>query len=149
MELLVGIDIVSVVLFFVFGFGAKAGVNVAKDTRNFASRDVRTAQAHLLNAYRREIANVLVWRDPDRYLDFHRTLHTEVSTYKDWEIDALQAKHDELAKKHTQYADFDGFGAPVHVLYAGAALGTSSVSRRSRSPNIERTRLHGSPLAWN
>jgi|KBSSwiStaDraftv2_1062776.scaffolds.fasta_scaffold199513_2 hypothetical protein len=129
MELLIGIVIIGVVLFFVFGFGAKAGVNVAKDGPNFASRDVRTAQVHdcnnLLNAYRREIANVLVWRDPDRYLDFYRTLHTEVSTYKDWKIDALQAKHDELAKKYPQYADFDGFGTRLHVLYTDTHGGWS------------------------
>jgi len=31
MELLIGIVIIGVVLFFVFGFGAKAGVNVAKE----------------------------------------------------------------------------------------------------------------------
>jgi len=129
MELLIGIVIVGVVLFFVFGFGAKAGVSVAKDAPNFASRDVRTAQVHdrnnLLSAYRREIANVLVWRDPDRYLDFYRTLHTEVSTYKDWKIDALQAKHDELAKKYPQYADFDGFGTRLHVLYTDTHYGWS------------------------
>ena len=116
-------------LFFVFNFGAKTGVNVAKDTRNFASRDVRTAQAHdrnnLLNAYRREIANLLVWHDPDRYLEFYRTLHAEVSTYKDWKMEALQAKHDELAKQFPQYEDFDGFGTRLHVLYTDTHSGWS------------------------
>jgi hypothetical protein len=110
-----------VLLAFVFNLGAKTGVGVAKTTRNFASRDVQTAHAHdrnnLLNTYRREIANVLVWSDPDRYLEFYRTLHAEVSTYKGWKIDALQAKHDELAKKFPQYEDFDAFGTRLHVLY--------------------------------
>lgn len=122
MELLIGLVIVGVVLFFVFNLGAKTGFGVAKDTRNFASRDVRTAQAHdrnnLLNTYRREIANVLVWSDPDRYLEFYRTLHAEISTYNEWKIDALQAKHDELAKRFPQYEDFDAFGTRLHVLYA-------------------------------
>jgi hypothetical protein len=121
-ELLIGLIVVGVVLFFVFNLGAKTGFGVAKDTRNFASRDVRTAQAHdrnnLLNTYRREIANMLVWSDPDRYLEFYRTLHVEVSTYGGWKLDALQAKHDELAKQFPQYEDFDGFGTRLHVLYA-------------------------------
>jgi hypothetical protein len=122
MEWLIGIIIVGVVLFFMLNLGTKAGVHLAKNTRNFASNDVRIAQAHdrynLLNTWRREIANVLVWSDPDRYLDFYRTLHTEVSTYKEWTLDALQAKHDELAKQYPQYEDFDGLRTRLHVLYA-------------------------------
>ena len=87
MEWIIGIIVVGVILFYVFGFGAKLGQDAAKNSTNFASRDVRTAQAHdrnnLLNTWRREIANILVWRDPDRYVELYKSLHAEVSTYKD------------------------------------------------------------------
>src|SRR5262245_13904843 len=110
MELLIGIVIVGVVLFFVFGYGAKQGQDMARKTTNFASHDVRTAKAHdrnnLLNAWRREIANMLVWRDPDRYLELYRSLHAEVATYKNWKQGELQAKYDELSKQYPQYEDF-------------------------------------------
>jgi hypothetical protein len=151
MELLIGIVIIGAVLFFVFGFGAKAGVRVAKDTRNFASCDVQTAQAHdrnnLLNAYRREIANVLVWSDPDRYLEFYRTLHAEVSTYKKWKIDALQAKHDELANKFPQYEDFDAFGTRLHVLYADTR-GSWSDDLAARFADITRFQTLACATYW-
>jgi hypothetical protein len=66
-----------------------------------------------------------VWREPDRYLEFYRTLHAEVSTYRDWKIEALQAKHDELVKQFPQYEDFDGFGTRLHVLYTDTHGGWS------------------------
>ena len=124
MELLIGIVVVGVVLFFVFSFGAKMGQDAAKNTSSFASHDVRTAQAHdrnnLLNTWRREIANLLVWRNPDHYIEFYRSLHTEVSSFKDWKRDVLEAKYDEIAKRYPQYADFDPFATRLHVLYPDA-----------------------------
>jgi hypothetical protein len=152
MELLIGIVIVGVVLFFVLSLGAKAGVNAAKNTRNFASNDVRIGQAHdrinLLNTWRREIANVLVWSDPDRYLDFYRTLHTEVSTYKDWTLDALQAKHDALVKQYPQYSDFDGFGTLPHVLYTDTRGGGWSDDLASRFTDITRFQALAFATYW-
>ena len=151
MEMLIGIIIVGVALLFVFTFGAKSGHNMAKNTRNFASRDVRTAQAHdrnnLLNAYRREIANLLVWSDPERYLEFYRTLHAEACTYKDWKMDALQAKHDELAKQYPQYEGFDGFGTRLHVLYADSHGGWSD-DLASRFADITRFQAIACATYW-
>jgi hypothetical protein len=124
MEFLIGTVIVGIVLFFVFGFGLKQGHKLARDSTNFASRDVRTAQAHdrnnLLDTWRREIANLLVWRDPDHYIDLYRSLHHEVSAYRKWEKAALQAKFDEISKRYPHYEDFDPIGTRLHVLYADA-----------------------------
>jgi hypothetical protein len=51
-------------------------------------------------------------------VNLYKTLHAEVSGYKDWKPDALQAKHDELSARYPNYEDFDVFGTRLHVLYA-------------------------------
>jgi hypothetical protein len=78
-----------------------------------------------LHAWRREIANILVWQDPSRYINLYQTLHAEVSAYRAWKPAALQAKFDELCKRYPNYENFDPFGTWPHVLYADARSGKS------------------------
>lgn len=124
LELLAVIAIVAVIIYFMFGFGAKAGPMMTKDKVKGGVDRLLVAQAHdrnnLLNTWRREIANLIVWHDPDRYVDLYKTLHAEVSGYKDWKLEALQTKYDEISGRYPNYSDFDPFGTRLHVLYADA-----------------------------
>ena len=107
---------------FVLGFrlGARTTQNNVKVTVN---RE-RVAQAHdrwnLLNSWRREIANILIWEEPDQYITLYRTLHAETSKFKDWKSDVLHSKFDELSKKYPQYIDFDLIGTRTYILYPDA-----------------------------
>ena len=117
MEWLVGIVVVGVILFYVLGIGAKM-----EDSAKYIPHTVRFGRARerkkLLDTWRREVANILIWHDPDRYLGLYRSLHAEVSAYKDWKPAALQAKRDEISERYPDYEDFDSIGTlRIHVLY--------------------------------
>lgn len=142
MEFLIAIAIIAAIFIAGFSVGAKLAQTAAKSSTGFASDDVLVAQAHdrnnLLNTWRREIANILVWRDPDRYLNLYRTLHTETSAYKSWKSAALQAKFDELCKKHPNYEDFDAFRTRLHVLYPDARSWQSDEELEAKFSDITR-----------
>jgi hypothetical protein len=73
--------------------------------------ETAVAQAHdrmiYLNTLRRELANHLVWQDPDRYLQLYQLIHAETATFKDLQRSQALARLLELSKKYPQYQDFD------------------------------------------
>jgi hypothetical protein len=73
-----------------------------------------------LNTLRRELANHLVWQDPDRYLQLYQLIHAETATFEDLTTVAAQARLLELSKKYPQYQDFDLIGTRDYVIYADA-----------------------------
>jgi hypothetical protein len=71
-----------------------------------------------LSTLRRELANHLVWQDPDRYLQLYQLIHAETATFKDLQRSQAQARLLELCKTYPQYQDFDLLGTREYVLYA-------------------------------
>lgn len=118
MEWVLFLIFIAVVAALAFRFGTKA---VAMSIGP-AVNSQRTAQAHdrmnFLNTLRRELANYLIWRDPDRYLQLYATVHAETAAFKDLKPDRRAAHVNELCKKYPQYDDFDLVGTRVYVLYA-------------------------------
>jgi len=121
MEVLVGIGVGVAILYFVFRSGFMLAVSASKASSAGAKRSQATDRNNLLSTWRREMANILLWRDPERYLRLYQALHTEISAYKGWKPATLQTKFDVLAKMYPQYEDFDAIGTRRLTLLHGLA----------------------------
>lgn len=140
MALLVGIVVVAISLVIAFFLGAKFGLRSAVDAPDLASDAVRVAndQRTMLDTWRREIANILVWENPDRYLDLYRTLHGEVSAYSGMKPEVLRAKLGEMCAKYPRFEDFDAMSTRTHVLYPEAREIMSSEDLAEKFSEITR-----------
>ncbi len=89
-------------------------------------QELDTAQdrALLLMTFRRELANYMVRRDPDRFIELYNQAHNEAREIsqlaRQLENAALETQHTTLCEKHPIYNDFDLFGTREHVLYENA-----------------------------
>jgi len=119
---MVWIGAIAIAIAFLF-IGANIGFRLANDRAKqimFRHDNGRAAdRASFLLTISRELANQMVWKDPDSFVDFYKQLHAEISGYKSWKPDALRRKHDELAKKYPQFQDFDVIGVRRYVLTCG------------------------------
>lgn len=64
-------------------------------------------RAAFLYVASRELANLLVWKGPDKYVSLYKYLLAETSAYTSWKPEALQQKYDEISKRYPQYSSFD------------------------------------------
>ena len=119
MELIVGI----VALIVGYIFGRKSGARALVPALSQASNTQAIDRANFLQTLRRELANILIWRNPQRFLELYRHIHAEVSSLKSWRPEAIRKRHAELCSKYPNYSDFDAIGTREYVLYAdGASL---------------------------
>ncbi len=103
---------------FLGGFiGYRGGRKSVKPALN----EILVAQAHdrmnFLTGLRRELANYLIWCDPDRYVSLYKVVHAETSSFKDLEAIKRDARLATLCKKYERYEDFDLVGTRDYVLY--------------------------------
>lgn len=75
-------------------------------------------RANYLFTLRREIANILIWQDPQRFVKLYQELCSEINSYKSWRIEEINKHLSELSKKYHEYRDFDCIGLKEYVLYA-------------------------------
>jgi hypothetical protein len=75
-------------------------------------------RANYLQTLRRELANVLIWRDPQRYLRLYQQLLAETSSFGSWRPEEVRKRLAELCAKYPNYIDFDTIGTREYVLYA-------------------------------
>jgi hypothetical protein len=110
------IGIVALIGGFVFGWrsGAKAVVPALSQVSNTQAID----RANFLQTLRRDLANILVWRNPQRYLQLYRHLHTEVNSLGSWRPEEVRKRLAELCEKYANYSDFDAVATREYVLYA-------------------------------
>ena len=136
MEWLFVIGGAALVFWAGFALGVRAARGMAADKYKEASRKLLIASAHdrmqLLDAHRREIANLLVWRDPEGFVNLYRELLAETSGYEAWRPEKLNAKYQELAAKYPIFGDFDPFGTRTYILYpeASSSLSDADLSER-------------------
>ncbi len=83
--------------------------------------DTAQERALLLTTFRRELANYMVRRDPDRFIELYEQAHTEARKIsqlaRQSENAVLETQLATLCEKHPFYTDFDLFGTREHVLY--------------------------------
>jgi len=91
-------------------------------------------QANFLGVLRRELANILVWQNPKRYLNIYRELHQEIRTLPSLRLEEVRQRAAELGKKYPYYNDFDIAQTREHVLYADSVswMGYAELESRYR-----------------
>jgi len=115
MEVIV-IGIVALVGGFVFG-SRLAAKEIAPALTRVANTQA-IDRANFLQSLRRELANVLVWRNPQRYLQLYRNIHAEMSSLESYRPEEVRKQLMDLCKKYPNYNDFDVIGTREYVLYA-------------------------------
>jgi len=103
-----------------FVLGAKANANSARSKFNEIMRSQAHDRFHYLATLRREIANLLIWVNPDRFLQMYENIMLELQNVSDMNRDALKKRFDALVEKYPRFIDFDAIGTKDYVLYPDA-----------------------------
>jgi len=98
----------------------KATLSAAAFQINELNRLVSYHRSGQLKILQRELANILIHRDPLRFVKTYKKAHEESETLKIAERNVLEAKFLLLTKKYPQYDDFDLIGTRDYVLYSDA-----------------------------
>jgi hypothetical protein len=117
MELFI-VGLAALIVGFLLGmkFTAKSALAGIKDLQGTQAID----RANYLFILRRELANILIWRDPQRYLRLYQELSSELSTLASWRLDEVKKRLAELCEKYPNYDDFDIITSKEYVLYPDA-----------------------------
>lgn len=125
MALIIGI----IALIGGFFLGQRSAAKTAEGARARAINEINRLghtqaidRANYLQTLRRELANILIWRDPDRYLQFYKQLHTEVTSLTSRRPEEVQKRLAELRTKYPYYSDFDRIRIREYLLYASRSL---------------------------
>ncbi len=112
------VGLVALVVGFFLGFKliAKAAQPEIKEMQKNQAID----RASYLFTLRRELANILIWRDPQRYVKLYKELCSEFNSFKSWRLEEINKRLSELSKEYPFYADFDTIGSKEYVLYPDA-----------------------------
>jgi hypothetical protein len=70
-----------------------------------------------LSTLSRELANYMIWHDPDRYHRLYVSLLKEATLLAGLSKENMQKRYDEIAARYPQYRDFDVIGTRPYVLY--------------------------------
>ena len=100
-----------------FMLGAKLSAKAVAPQINEVSTTQAIDRANFLQTLRRELANILIWRDPQRYLQLYRELHSEAASFASWRPAVVRNRLLELCKKYPNYSDFDVIATREYVLY--------------------------------
>ena len=103
-----------------FVLGAKANASSARSKFTEIMRSQAHDRFHYLATLRREIANLLIWENPDRFLQMYENIMSELQNVSDMNRDALKKRFDALSKKYPHFIDFDAIGTKDYVLYPDA-----------------------------
>jgi hypothetical protein len=116
-------------------------------------REMRTAQAHdrmnYLSTLRRELANYLIWRDPNRYVRLYSLIHAETAPIKDLAPASLHERLAALCEKYPNYEDFDPIGTRDYVLYDDTLSGElDEIEQRYRDIAMFQAVMIASTKSW-
>lgn len=117
-----------------FVLGSKLSAKAVAPALTQVSNTQAIDRANFLQTLRRELANVMVWRNPQRYLQLYRQLNSEVSSLRSWRPEEVRKRLAELASKYPYYSDFDSVATREYVLYADGVsmLGDDEMEERYR-----------------
>jgi hypothetical protein len=108
----------------IVGFFSGFKLTAATMTRTLEELSEKQAEdrANYLFTLRRELANILIWRDPQRYLRIFKDLGSKFESLKSWRIEEINKNLSDLSEKYPFYGDFDGIGSKEYVLYSSSLL---------------------------
>ncbi|MGQ0445400.1 MAG: hypothetical protein ACT4O2_09815 [Beijerinckiaceae bacterium] len=100
--------------------GVRTTVSLLHPAAQELSRNLAQDRDFVLRVLRRELANWMLRRDPDRYLPIYKEAHELAAAISAADHSDQQAQLAKLCKQYPFYADFDLVGSREHVLYADA-----------------------------
>ncbi|RIA55567.1 hypothetical protein [Dichotomicrobium thermohalophilum] len=104
--------------------GIAIGLKLQANNDRHKIKELMRSQAHdrfhYLATLRREIANILIWQNPDRFLAMYENIMLELQNVSDMNRDALKKRFDDLVEKYPHFIDFDAIGTKDYVLYPDA-----------------------------
>jgi hypothetical protein len=104
--------------------GIAIGIKLQANNDRQKIKELMRSQAHdrfhYLATLRREIANILIWQNPDRFLAMYENIMLELQNVSDMNRDALKKRFDALVEKYPHFIDFDAVGMKDYVLYPDA-----------------------------
>lgn len=106
-----------------FFVGFKIGIKFLIPHTKELARLISYHRSGYLKILQREMANVLIRKDPQRFLETYKKAHEEFDSIKSSDPQVLKAKLLLLTEKYQQYEDFDLIGTRDYVLYADALSG--------------------------
>jgi hypothetical protein len=120
--------------------GFLVGVMVGmKKIAQMAMREIKVLKstqaidrANYLFTLRRELANLLIWRDPQRYLKLFQELSSEFKSFESWRLEEINKRLAELCEKYPFYEDFDIINSTEYVLYSDKWLNYEELEARYR-----------------
>jgi hypothetical protein len=101
-----------------FVLGARLNSSSVVPTLTQVSNTQAIDRANFLQTLRRELTNVMVWRNPQRYLQLYRQLNSEILSLRSWRPEETSKRLAELVSKYPHYSDFDAIGTREYILYA-------------------------------
>ena len=113
-----------------FWLGAKLSSKVAIPVLKDRDRTQAIDRANYLRVLRRELANILIWRDPQRYISLHNQLTLDSKSLESWRSEEIQKRLAELSVKYPSYDDFDVIDLREYVLYADSVCGTAMMNSK-------------------
>jgi len=108
--------------FFILGgiIGAKIVTSELKESLSEVFRSRARDRVMILTVLRRELANVLIWRDPDRFVKFYDDIHSEISLLSNLESKEVANQLSVLCSKYPYYSDFDIIEIRDYIQYVDA-----------------------------
>ena len=119
-----------------FVLGSKSGVKAAGPVLSELSNTQAIDRANFLQTLRRELANILIWRDPQRYLQLYRQLHADIASLGSWRPEEVGRQLTDLCKKYPNYSDFDVISSREYVLYADSVSWNSDAELEGQYRDI-------------
>lgn len=93
---------------------SKVAIPVLKDRDRTQAID----RANYLRVLQRELANILIWRDPQRYISLFKKLTLDCKQLESWRSEEIKKRLAELSEKYPFYENFDVIELREYVLYA-------------------------------
>jgi hypothetical protein len=92
----------EIIIGIIGGFlvGWRAGAKAVMPTLSQVANAQAIDRANYLRTLRRELANILIWRDPGRYLQLYKELNSEVTSLASWRPEEVRKQPTELRAKH-------------------------------------------------
>ena len=130
MTLLFGVLVAvgSLVLGAFLGFvlGAVAGQSVSKEEMRDVKRHKLEDQKLYLGVLRRELANLLIQRDPDRFLAFYEETFYQLTDMGEKPKSLIDAEEKLIIEKYPMIADWDHINTHDYVLYDNGQFHTEN-----------------------
>ena len=127
---LAGATLVGIVAGFFIGW--RTAVSAVQPAIQQLNRDLATDRNFVLRVLRRELANWMLRRDPDRYLRIYKKAHEATAAISGADRSGQRSQLGKLTEQYKFYTDFDFINTRDYVLYSDALSNFNSYDEVER-----------------